>query len=389
MYAVASHATRGLDQARRHAAADRPRPGGRRPWPTSPRDVGARPRRPSAAGGVVLVGERLATVPGALRAAADLAAATGARLAWVPASGGGARCARGRRARRRCCPVAARSPTPPRAPRSPRPGTSTSCRPPRPVTPPASSRPPRPATSTPSSSVASTRPTSATRPPPRALEQAVRRLARAARVAGHRRRRRRAARRVAVPRSPAPTSTGRAASARFEAALASNAVSDHRALDMLAGEMGVFLETRTQREIHAQFEALGPWAGARADAAPPTASAPPPRPDGHRRLRPVHLGHAARRRPHAGRRAVPRRHRAARRRPPVRGLGRRPRRRRRRRRHRDRRRRGSVTLPAVVTEGMVDGVVWLPTNARGLLDPHGPRHRCRCAASHVTKGGAA
>ena len=32
--------------------------------------------------------------------------------------------------------------------------------------------------------------------------------------------------------------------------------------------MGHFLETRTQREIHAQFEALGPWSGARATAAP-------------------------------------------------------------------------------------------------------------------------
>ena len=116
----------------------------------------------------------------------------------------------------------------------------------------------------------------------------------------------------------------------FEEALETNAVSDHRALDMLASEMGDFLETRTQREIHAQFEALGPWGGARATSAP----------DGHRvaggpgrhgRLRPVELGDAARRRPHAGRRAVPRRHRTARGRPSVRGLGRRARRRRRRR----------------------------------------------------------
>ena len=54
----------------------------------------------------------------------------------------------------------------------------------------------------------------------------------------------------------------------FQEALESNAVSDHRALDMLASEMGVFLETRTQREIHAQFEALGPWGGSRATSAP-------------------------------------------------------------------------------------------------------------------------
>src|SRR5690242_17459303 len=39
-------------------------------------------------GGVILVGERLATVPGALSAAVRLAATTGARLAWVPRRAG-------------------------------------------------------------------------------------------------------------------------------------------------------------------------------------------------------------------------------------------------------------------------------------------------------------
>ncbi len=39
-------------------------------------------------GGVILVGERLAQTPGALRAAAVLATQTGARLAWVPARAG-------------------------------------------------------------------------------------------------------------------------------------------------------------------------------------------------------------------------------------------------------------------------------------------------------------
>ncbi len=39
-------------------------------------------------GAIVLVGERLATVPGALTAAADLARRTGARLAWVPRRAG-------------------------------------------------------------------------------------------------------------------------------------------------------------------------------------------------------------------------------------------------------------------------------------------------------------
>ncbi len=41
-----------------------------------------------AEGGVILVGERLATVPGALSAAAALAEHTGARLAWVPRRAG-------------------------------------------------------------------------------------------------------------------------------------------------------------------------------------------------------------------------------------------------------------------------------------------------------------
>jgi NADH-quinone oxidoreductase subunit G len=40
------------------------------------------------AGGVILVGERLASVPGALTAALELAGTTGARLAWVPRRAG-------------------------------------------------------------------------------------------------------------------------------------------------------------------------------------------------------------------------------------------------------------------------------------------------------------
>jgi len=40
------------------------------------------------AGGIILVGERLATVPGALTAAVRLAATTGARLAWIPRRAG-------------------------------------------------------------------------------------------------------------------------------------------------------------------------------------------------------------------------------------------------------------------------------------------------------------
>lgn len=43
----------------------------------------------------------------------------------------------------------------------------------------------------------------------------------------------------------------------FEAAIASGYVSDYRALDMLADEMGHFLGTRTHREISAEMAALG------------------------------------------------------------------------------------------------------------------------------------
>ena len=82
VYAVASHATRGLTKM------------GGTLVPTVPGQetvaLGAleAPVREALSGGVVLVGERLATVPGALAAAADLAAATGARLAWVPRRAG-------------------------------------------------------------------------------------------------------------------------------------------------------------------------------------------------------------------------------------------------------------------------------------------------------------
>ena len=69
-----------------------------------------RPRRPreacAADGAVILVGERLAEVPGALTAVAALAAATGAR--WPGSRAGPASAARSRPARcRACCPAAA------------------------------------------------------------------------------------------------------------------------------------------------------------------------------------------------------------------------------------------------------------------------------------------
>jgi NADH-quinone oxidoreductase subunit G len=172
----------------------------------------------------------------------------------------------------------------------------------------------------------------------------------------------------------------------FEQALSSNAVSDHRALDMLASEMGHFLETRTQREIHDQFEALGPWEGARSRSAPAShRSADVPEGSGPFTLatwatlldagrmqdgEPFLAGTAPR--------AVARLSTTS---AAALGVGdgdevvvTGP--------------TGSVRVPALLTDGMLDGVVWLPTNSRdcSVRTDLGTDAGGRVA---VTKGGAA
>ena len=134
---------RGLDEAVGPPAPGRARRRGRRcstPWPRG--DDGRRRRRAVHAGSVILVGERLAAVPGALsRRRRGWPRPTGARLAWVPAPGRRARRARGRRAAR---PAARRPPGRRRrlpGSTSPPPGASTRCRTTRAATPPASSPP--------------------------------------------------------------------------------------------------------------------------------------------------------------------------------------------------------------------------------------------------------
>ena len=52
----------------------------------------------------------------------------------------------------------------------------------------------------------------------------------------------------------------------FETALATNAMSDHRVVDLLAAEMGEFLGVRTVSATRADMRALGPWTGGRAAA---------------------------------------------------------------------------------------------------------------------------
>jgi NADH-quinone oxidoreductase subunit G len=57
----------------------------------------------------------------------------------------------------------------------------------------------------------------------------------------------------------------------FEAAIDSGHVSDYRALEMVADEMGEFLGTRTLREVRAEMAALGTWEGTRPE--PPSTRA--------------------------------------------------------------------------------------------------------------------
>lgn len=102
-------------------------------------------RRPGA---VILVGERLAQIPGAFTAALRLAHASGAQLAWIPRWPGSA--VRWRSAHcPACCPAGARSPCRRPAPRSPPSGACPSCRPASAATPGRSWPPLWPATWTP------------------------------------------------------------------------------------------------------------------------------------------------------------------------------------------------------------------------------------------------
>ncbi|MER8183051.1 NADH-quinone oxidoreductase subunit G [Kitasatospora sp. NPDC094015] len=93
VYAIASHSSRGLGKL--HGALLPAAPGTEAEWLTAlagdevlADDAGRAADQLRAEGAVILVGERLAGVPGGLSAALRLAAVTGARLAWVPRRAG-------------------------------------------------------------------------------------------------------------------------------------------------------------------------------------------------------------------------------------------------------------------------------------------------------------
>jgi NADH-quinone oxidoreductase subunit G len=83
VFAVAPYASRGLDKL--HATVVRAAPGGEVPAVEGLAEDAA---LALDGGGVILVGERLATTPGGLSAAAALADRTGAALVWVPRRAG-------------------------------------------------------------------------------------------------------------------------------------------------------------------------------------------------------------------------------------------------------------------------------------------------------------
>ncbi|MDR6863790.1 NADH-quinone oxidoreductase subunit G [Phycicoccus sp. 3266] len=148
----------------------------------------------------------------------------------------------------------------------------------------------------------------------------------------------------------------------FATALDTNAMSDYRVLDMLASEMGSFLGTRTLAEVRAEMATLGPWGGDRLPAPTAEPAAVPAFGEGEVVLASWHhlldRGSLQDGEPFLAGTA----HRTLARVSPataeafgladgdtVRVSG--P--------------AGAVTAPLAVTEDMVDHVVWLPTNSAG------------------------
>jgi len=377
VYAVAPFATRGLEKLSGTLV------------PAAPGAEAAALADPTltsalSGGGIVLVGERLATSPGALAAAVSLAASTGARLAWIPRRAG-------ERGALEAGALGALLP-------GGRPVTDAAARGEVAAVWEVASLPATPGRDTAGivSAAASgdlgALVVGGVDPGDLALPQVSDALAKAFVVSLEIRESAvTAVADVVLPVAPHAEKAGSFVNWEgrvrpFEAALTTNSMSDHRVLDMLAAELGVFLETRTQEQINDQFEALGPWTGARAtssgaangggtaygagDGDVVLATWPllldrgrmqdgEPFLAGTARASVARVGAAL-----AARLAV------------VDGdevtvsSG-----------------SGSVSVPVLVTDGMVDGVVWLPTNSLGcaVRSTLGVDAGARVT---VTKGGA-
>jgi NADH-quinone oxidoreductase subunit G len=148
----------------------------------------------------------------------------------------------------------------------------------------------------------------------------------------------------------------------FEAALDTAALSDYRVLDMLANEMGAFLGTRTLAEIRREMTALGPWTGERPAAPTVPVAELPSAGDGRLVLATWHhlldRGSLQDGEPFLAGTAAKARARVSAATAEAVGLV-------------DgdvvtvSTATGSVSARVAVTEGMVDHVVWLPTNSDG------------------------
>ncbi|NHI19111.1 NADH-quinone oxidoreductase subunit G [Phycicoccus endophyticus] len=215
-------------------------------------------------GGVILVGERLAMVPGALSAALALAESTGARLAWVP-----------RRAGERGALEAGALPT--LLPGG-RPAADPQARAEVAAAWQVDSLPTTPGRDTAGMLAAAASGelgalvVAGVDPADLGIEDAMAALAAPFVVSFEIRRS--AVTEVADVVLPVAAHAEKGGSfldwegrvRPFEAALETSYVSDYRAVEMLADEMGVFLGTRTLREVRAEMQQLGPWSGARAAA---------------------------------------------------------------------------------------------------------------------------
>ncbi|MEP6797676.1 MAG: NADH-quinone oxidoreductase subunit G, partial [Lapillicoccus sp.] len=224
-------------------------------------DLGRQVETGLAEGGIILVGERLATVPGALSAAATLAGRSGARLAWIPRRAG----------ERGALESGAIGPLLPGG----RPVSDASARAEVAEIWDVVGLPDTPARDTAGIVAAACAGAvdalvvAGVDPADLGLADVEEALAKTFVVSLEVRRS--AVTEVAdvvLPVAPPAEKVGtfvnwEGRTRHFEAALLTNAMSDHRVLDMLAAELGFFLETKTQGQVHAQWEALGPWSGAR------------------------------------------------------------------------------------------------------------------------------